>query len=127
MTAEDSIAPAKPYHSLLETNLYPKNFFIRVQNHLQKIRLEDIHWIHADGNYCYLHLGTKKFALKSSLRKLLRRLPSGHFVRIHKSYVVRLQNIDRIEVQDSQVLINGAQLPIGRTFRSTLMERIDVL
>lgn len=101
--------------------------YVRVQNHLQKIPVEEIRWIHADGNYCYIHLDQKRFALKTSLKRLIKRFPTGHFVRIHKSYVVRLRNIEKIDIQTNELCVGNATLPIGRTFRSDLLDQITIL
>ncbi|WP_170110712.1 LytR/AlgR family response regulator transcription factor [Flavilitoribacter nigricans] len=105
----------------------PQSVFVRVQNHLQKILVEEIRWIHADGNYCYIHLDQKRFALKTSLKRLVKKLPKGHFVRIHKSYVVRLKNVEKIDVQTNELSVGSTTLPIGRTFRSDLMDQINIL
>lgn len=105
----------------------PQSVFVRVQNHLQKILVEEIRWIHADGNYCYLHLDQKRFALKTSLKRLIKKLPKGHFVRIHKSYVVRLKNVEKIDVQTNELSIGSTTLPIGRTFRPDLLDQINIL
>lgn len=107
--------------------LAPISVFVRVQNHLQKILIDEIRWIHADGNYCYIHLDNKKFALKTSLKRLMKKLPRGQFIRIHKSYVVRLTDVERIDVQSNELSLGIITLPIGRTFRSDLMEQINIL
>lgn len=108
-------------------SLLPQSVFVRVQNHLQKILVDEIRWIHADGNYCYIHLDQKRFALKTSLKRLMDKLPKGQFVRIHKSYVIHLTNVDKIDVQTNELTIGSTTLPIGRTFRSDLMDQINIL
>ena len=105
----------------------PQNVYVRVQNHLQKIRVDEIRWIHADGNYCYIHLEQKRFAIKTSLKRLIEKLPRGQFIRIHKSYVARLRDIEKIDIQTNELSIGTMVLPIGRTFRPYLMERINIL
>lgn len=105
----------------------PKSVFVRVQSHLQKIMVNEILWIHADGNYCYLHLEHKRFALKTSLKQLIKKLPSGHFVRIHKSYVVRLRSVEKIDIHNNELCIGSITLPIGRTFRPDLLDQINIL
>ena len=108
-------------------SLMTQSVFVRVQNHLQKILVDEIRWIHADGNYCYIHLDQRRFALKTSLKRLMDKLPKGQFVRIHKSYVIRLRNVDKIDVQTNELTIGATTLPIGRTFRSELMDQINIL
>ena len=103
------------------------SFFVRQNGVLNKLDWRDIFYVHADGNYCYLHTGSKKFAVKISMRRLFERLEAFGFIRIHKSYVVQAYYIDNINVNNNQVSINGEQLPVGRAFKKALLDKVDVL
>lgn len=102
-------------------------FFVRSNNQLKKVNVEEIRWVHADGNYCYINTEVKKFAVKISMRKLMQRFTPRQFVRIHKSYMVNIDSIDRIDINDACVLIGDQSLPIGRVFKEELFERLDIL
>ena len=91
-----------------------RDFFIRSNNKLHRLRLKDILWIHADGNYCYINTAEKKFAVKISLRRLAAKLPPKEFTRIHKSYLVRTECIDGIDIHENTVFLGQQKLPLGR-------------
>lgn len=102
-------------------------FFIRMNHILQKIRIKEILWIQANGNYCYLYMAQKKFAIKASLTKLVARLPAMHFIRIHKSCMVQLACVDRIDLKQNIVTIGETNLPLGRIYKEKMLEIMDIL
>lgn len=102
--------------------------FVRKHHMLHRVHFKHISYIQAEGNYCYLKLlDGKKYASKISLRQLLAKLPEASFVRIHKSFVVNLQSLDKIDTKERLVYIADESLPIGRTFISGLTERMLIL
>lgn len=111
------------------TKALPKerNFFIRSNNKLNRLRLKDILWVHADGNYCYIKTVGKKYAVKISMRRLAAKLPPQEFTRIHKSYLIRTECIDGINIQENTVFIGQQKLPIGRVYKVELFGKLDVL
>ena len=51
-----------------------------------------------------------------SMKRLVEELPSGHFMRIHRSYIVSLRHISEAS-RTSVKLDNGVTLPVGEIFR----------
>jgi len=99
-------------------------FFIRVNNRLQCIKVSAIEWIESEGNYCVFHYSDKRFALKISLRKVIAELEDYPLVQIHKKYVVHLGKIDTIDISDGQVCLENQTLPIGRRYRQEFLDRL---
>lgn len=91
---------------------------VKVRNEIQLINIHDIQYIKGAGIYSELVLndGTT-FLHDKSLEKLVQLLPDT-FVRIHKSYLVKLTELQSIQVNSgskySVLLKNGEELPIGR-------------
>lgn len=103
------------------------SFFIRSNYQLIRVRWNDIHWIHADGNYCYIVTADKKYAVKSSMKKLLTRLPLQYFLRIHKGYIVRIDYIEKIDTKDNIVTVGQTDLPMGRIYKEPLLQQLDII
>lgn len=77
---------------------YQGHLFIEVGNRPQFIRIRDIVFIEAAGDYVQLVLNEGQKALVlSSLGKIEERLPTEHFIRIHRSVVINLNYVDRFE------------------------------
>ena len=59
-----------------------------------------------------------------SLKKLEEELPSNEFMRIHKSYIVSLSNIESVE--GNMVTICGQKLAIGKNYKDALLSALNV-
>lgn len=91
-------------------------FFVKRNNLLHKINVEDIQFIQSDGNYCDI-VAKKKHPAKISLTKLLEKLPSDQFIRIHQRFAIQATLIENIDLYNNQIFINGKGLPIGPKFK----------
>lgn len=114
--------------NMTTNNTHTSFLFVRKQHTLHRVLFNQICYIQAEGNYCYLRLiDGKKYASKISLRQLLLKLPEETFVRIHKSYVVNLDYLEKIDTKERQVYLADETLPVGRTFISGLTEHMIIL
>ncbi|TFV94291.1 LytTR family transcriptional regulator [Algoriphagus kandeliae] len=99
--------------------------FVRQEGSLVKVKFQDILWLQGDGNYTTLV--TKGFVV--SVRNILKdfedALPKDQFMRIHKSYIVRLEEI--ISISTREVKIEEHTIPVGRTYYQRLIEGIQKL
>ena len=99
--------------------------FIRDSNIVRRLKLEDILFAEAMGDYVKLHTPQKFFAIHTSLKNVEERLPSTKFIRVHRSYIVALAKIDSI--QDGALVINGKPVPVADAYRAALNKRMNVL
>jgi two-component system, LytTR family, response regulator len=58
------------------------------------------------------------------LKNLEERLPGDRFVRVHKSYIVQLSQIEAIE--RSHILIGSDRIPIGESYQPDLFQRLSI-
>src|SRR6186997_1494863 len=73
---------------------YLTRLMIKASNRMVLLKVGDIDFIEADGNYAKLHVGRKAHLLREKMHDLEGRLDPGKFVRIHRSVIV---NLDRIK------------------------------
>jgi len=101
--------------------------FIKDRGNMQKILIKDITYIEADRNYCTIHTSssTTSATLTMTLKTLESRLPSKHFLRIHRSYIVNCVRIDSIS--EIHVLIGKHKIPLSRNFRPELLRRLKTI
>lgn len=82
---------------------YDDLFFYEEGRRPRFIRICDIVYIEAAGNYTELHLTDSTTALTShTLSTWAERLPDAHFVRIHRSTVVNVERVTRVESADGR-------------------------
>ncbi|MEZ4984515.1 MAG: LytTR family DNA-binding domain-containing protein [Saprospiraceae bacterium] len=103
-------------------------FFVRQQEFLKRVNIHEIKYVIADGNICTLHLiDERTVQLKASLRQLLSKLPLGKFLRIHKSCIVNLDYLEKVEVKTREAHLGDTKLPIGKTYYPDILELLHLI
>jgi DNA-binding LytR/AlgR family response regulator len=87
-----------------------------------KVNLSDILFIEALDNYVKIHTSKRTFLTLKNLKTMDYYLNSKNFMRVHKSYIVALDQIDYFS--RDQIHINGSVIPIGRTFAKKFRNEI---
>lgn len=92
------------------------------------VRAADIDWIEAAGVYVNLHTGGKELLYRAALNELADRLDPVRFVRVHRSAIVNIESILRLEPishgEFEVILKDGSRPKISRTYRSQLEKRL---
>ncbi len=100
-----------------------KDFFVKEGNSLVKIKVKDLLFAQADDNYTRLFTSQKMHLISSTLKKVSELLEQDSFVRIHRSYIININYIDKI--QDGNVIIGKYSLPIGRSYNDVFFDKIS--
>jgi two-component system, LytTR family, response regulator len=110
--------------SLKPQSEYLERVVIRTGVRIVFLRIDEIDWMEAEGNYVRLHVGKKSHLLRETMSRLEARLDPASFLRIHRSTIV---NIDRIKEMESLfhgeyvlVLHDGTKLTSSRGYRDRL-------
>ncbi len=98
-------------------------FFIKSNQKLEKILVDDILYIEALSNYVILHTKTKKHIVYMSFKGIESQLPAHLFMKIHKSFIVAVNAIQTID--NNEVIIGDHILPISKSCRALVMERVE--
>ena len=92
------------------------------------VRVTDIDWIEAAGVYANLHVGGKELLYRAALNELAARLDPVRFIRVHRSAIVNIESIVRLEPishgEFEVILKDGSRAKISRTYRSQLEKRL---
>ena len=99
--------------------------FIRDSNILRRLKIDDILFAEAMGDYVKLYTSQKFFAIHTTLKSVEKRLPASKFIKVHRSYIVAITKIDTI--QDGDLVVNGKSLPVADTYRAALNKRMNIL
>lgn len=75
--------------------------------------------VESNGNFSELHMSSGKTLVSESLKAITKRLGPLGFVRVHKSWLV---NVGEVDTMRTRVLVssNGLEIPIGRAYKSVL-------
>ena len=100
----------------------------RVGDRLVVVKLSDVSWIEADGDYMRVHSKGRALLVRMTMRELERRLDPSLFMRAHRSALVNIDFIASVDLlphgEHIAMLCDGARVRIGRTYRSALFDAL---
>lgn len=99
--------------------------FVRHQDKMVKVDIKDILYIEAERNYCRIYSKDKKYLLVMTLKDMDEKLPQQHFIRVHRSFIVNLSQID--EVANNHIVIARKAIPVSKTLKEELLKRLQTI
>lgn len=98
-------------------------FFISTGNQKKRLFYKEVLYIQAEGNYVMYHTANDKTLVRTSISETLELLPKSMFIQIHRSTIVSLHCIDKVE--DNHVHIQGKKHQISSTYRDAFLLLIN--
>ena len=90
-----------------------------------KVYIRDIKWVEALGDYIKLVTESESFVILSTMKDFEQELAEYNFLRIHKSYIV---NLDKIERYSSRTVeIGNSKIPLSRNQKEHFVEALGML
>ncbi len=107
------------------TNKPDKYLFVKVDYSTVKVSFDEIKFVEGLKDYIKIHINGKFVITKSTIKNLESKLPAEQFTRVHKSYIISIDKIDKIEY--NHIFIGQNKIPIGMQFKDSFYERINSL
>lgn len=101
------------------------DFYISIGNRLIKIDFSQILYIKAQGDYVEIKTESNSYTVHSALKKLESKLPENIFMKIHRSYIINTNKI--VDIENNSVLIGREIIPVSRTNKIELINRLNLL
>ena len=118
-TSESTTEKERIIDSRVTTN---EQLFLKDDKKHYQIKLKDILFLEAFGNYVKVHLSEQTIITHQTLTSFTEQLPSERFIRIHKSFMVAIAKIDLIE--GNRIHIENEKLPIGKIYKQNVLNLI---
>lgn len=99
--------------------------FVRHHDKMIKVDIKDILYIEAERNYCRIHAKDKEYLLVITLKDLDEKLPEKHFMRIHRSFIINISQIN--EIATSYVVISRKAIPLSKPLKEELLKRLQTI
>lgn len=99
--------------------------FIRDSNVIRRLKMNDLLYAEAMGDYVKLHVDKKFYAIHTTLKAVEERLPAAKFIRVHRSYIVAVNKIDSL--RDGTIIIGDKSIPVADAYRAVLNKRMNIL
>jgi DNA-binding LytR/AlgR family response regulator len=106
-----------------------EEIFIKKGSSLVKLKLTEIIFIEALENYITLNTNDDKFTIHFTMKAIENQLPSGVFIRVHRSFIINKSMIQTIKENTLDLNIAGSvkSIPVGKSFRDSLLNDINVM
>lgn len=100
-------------------------FFVKTdgKNRFKQVKIDDIHYLESIKNYVVIHIVDEQIVTYNTLKYFEESLPSTYFIKIHKSFIVALDKIEKTDTNEVWVLQKS--LPLGDTYKSVFFEKIN--
>lgn len=126
----NAVNKAREYHQLVTKSTQQDErplrndayFFIKCDYRFEKIHFDHILYIEAMQNYVTIFTTKGKYVTLLSLKSVEQNLDPELFLRVHKSYIVSVRQIDTIE--NHELVVKSARIPVSRQHREVLIERV---
>lgn len=97
-------------------------FFIKSSGQQHKINFDEILYVESIKDYVSIKTDNQEYIVLDTLKSLENQLPEN-FARVHKSFILNLDKIEKIDVRN--VFLNsGKEIPIGETYKSEFFQKL---
>jgi two-component system, LytTR family, response regulator LytT len=116
---------SRQLHKSSEPNKVDQVVFLKDGSQFRRVRLPDVLYINSEQNYLNIYLNEKrKLVIRAVLTDFIEQYPYPGLMRVHRSYVV---NLDQIESFNREEIIIGEHtIPLASTHRDEFMSRMGV-
>jgi DNA-binding LytR/AlgR family response regulator len=99
--------------------------FVRSNSVLTKIKVADINYIQALGDYVNIFTKEKRYTAHITLKGIEEKLPADKFYRLHRSFLISLDSVDGVE--EGTAYVGSHPIPIGKQFKKELLVKLNLI
>jgi len=107
---------------------FPERLIVKTAGRVFFVRVEDVDWVEASGNYVKVHAKGEAHLIRESMKNMEARLDPKRFVRIHRSAIVNIDRIKELEPwfhgEYIVIMRDGTRLTASRVFSDRLSAMI---
>ncbi len=115
------------FYSLVDVRDTNEFIFVKANSKLVKLNLKDIYFIEALKDYVVINTDEKRYTIHSTMKDIERKLGDEQFIRVHRSFIVRLDKIASIEYPNLQLEKDKKLIPIGGSYKDDLVTKINLI
>ncbi|CAN5790723.1 N/A [soil metagenome] len=112
-------------YSIVENKDSKDIIFVKSNSRLVKVRTKDIYFIEALKDYVVINTLNARYTIHSTMKDIERKLSPNEFVRVHRSFIVRIDKITAIESPNLMLEDEKKPIPIGGSYKDELTKKIN--
>lgn len=115
-------------YSIVENKEATNGFiFVKSNSKLVKLKTTDIFYIEALKDYVVIHTVDTRYTIHSTMKEIENKMGTAEFIRVHRSFIVRLDKIASIEFPNLTLENDKKIIPIGGSYREDLNNSIRMV
>ena len=107
-----------------------ERFFVKTGNHIDVIATDEIIHVEAQDDYVEFHTVKGRFLKKETMAQLEKQLPPDRFLRVHRSHIIRLDQMEKLEKYGKEsymvILKNGDRVQVSKSRIKKLKEKLGI-
>ncbi len=115
-------------YSLVENKEGAKDIlFVKSNSRLVKVNTQDIFFIEALKDYVVINTELTRYTIHRTMKDIEKRLAPNEFMRVHRSFIVRIDKIVAIENHNLVLEKDKKSVPIGGSYKDELLQRLNMV
>lgn len=115
------------FYTIVENKGSTDGIYVRANNRLNNIKFTDICYVEALRDYINISTTTDNYTSRINMKEITKNLPEKDFVRVHKSFIVRLDKIYTIRHISLVLEDTMKEIPVGNFYRKALLARLNII
>jgi DNA-binding LytR/AlgR family response regulator len=115
------------FYSIIENKDSKDFIFVKSKSRLVKIKTADIYFVEALKDYVVINTLDSRYTIHSTMKDIVTKLEPENFIRVHRSFIVRLDKISSIEYPNLHLENDKKIIPIGGSFKDDLIKKLNLL
>lgn len=116
-------------YAIVENKEQKGVLFVKSNSRLVRLNTKELLFVEALKDYVVINTASgAKYTIHSTMKDIEKKLPSSDFVRVHRSFIVRIDKI--VAIEHANILLEGdtgKEIPIGGSYKEDMVKRINLI
>jgi two-component system, LytTR family, response regulator LytT len=114
-------------YSIVENKDSKDFIFVKSNSRLIKLNTKEIYYIEALKDYVVINTLNSRYTIHSTMKDIEKKMPSSDFIRVHRSFIVRIDKIASVEIPNLTLENDKKVIPIGGSYKDDLVNRLNTV
>jgi DNA-binding LytR/AlgR family response regulator len=114
-------------YSIVENKDSKDYIFVKSNSRLIKLNTKEIYYIEALKDYVVINTLNSRYTIHSTMKDIEKKMPLADFIRVHRSFIVRIDKIASIDIPNLILENEKKVIPIGGSYKDDLVNRLNLV
>lgn len=114
-------------YSIVENKDSKDYIFVKSNSRLIKLNTKEIYYIEALKDYVVINTLNSRYTIHSTMKDIEKKMPISDFIRVHRSFIVRIDKIASIDLPNLVLENDKKVIPIGGSYKDDLVNRLNLV